>query len=117
MSDKHMCDCNQGRLPCRCKEPAASPVIDYIDQQGSRIKVGVAYLFVFGMPGPDTTAIVIEDFHPDGTVSGWDVSFKFKVENIKPDRLWRPLKYKWDQKGERSAIIAYAGESALDLTP
>lgn len=22
MTDKHMCDCNQGRLECRCKEPS-----------------------------------------------------------------------------------------------
>jgi hypothetical protein len=91
--------------------------MEYVDQQGFNIKLGVAYLFVFAMPGPDVTAIVIDEFHEDGTVSGWDVNFKFKVDKIAPDRLWRPLKYKWDDKGEKQAIIEYAGESALDLTP
>lgn len=89
----------------------------HIDQQGFQIKLKVAYQFIFGMPGPDVTSIVIESLNEDGTVSGWDVNFKFMVENIKPDKLWRPSKYKWDGKGERDAIIAYAGESALDLTP
>lgn len=91
--------------------------MEYIDQQGFNIKVGVAYLFVFAMPGPDVTAIVIEELNEDGTVSGWDVNFKFKVDNIKTDRLWRPLKYTWEGKGDKLAIIEYAGESALDLTP
>lgn len=90
---------------------------NHIDQQGFKIKLGVAYLFVFAMPGPDVTAMVIESLNEDGTVSGWDVNFKFKVENMKPDRLWRPLKYTWADKGERRAIIEYAGESALDLKP
>lgn len=91
--------------------------MEYVDQQGFNIKSGVAYLFVFAMPGPDVTAIVIEDLNEDGTVSGWDVNFNFKVEDIKPDRLWRPLKYTWEQKSEKNSIIRYAGESALDLTP
>lgn len=89
----------------------------HIDQQGFKVKLGVAYFFIFGMPGPDVTAMVIESLNDDGTVSGWDVNFKFKVENMKTDRLWRPLKYTWANKGERKAIIDYAGESALDLTP
>ena len=25
MTEKHTCDCNQGRLACRCKEPAPAP--------------------------------------------------------------------------------------------
>ena len=25
MTEKHMCDCNQGRMVCRCKEPAPVP--------------------------------------------------------------------------------------------
>ncbi len=90
---------------------------DYIDQQGFKIKVGVAYLFAYGAPGPDVTALVVESLNEDGTVNTWDVNFKMKVGNIKPDRLWRPLKFRWDGKSERSAIIAYAGASALDLTP
>lgn len=90
---------------------------EYIDQQGSKVKIGVAYLFAYGMPGPDVSAMIVESLNDDGTVSGWDVNFKFNRDNVKTDTLWRPIKYKWDAKGDRAAIIAYAGESALDLTP
>lgn len=90
---------------------------DYIDQQGFKIKTGVAYLFNFGSPGPDVTALVVESLNEDGAVSTWDVIFKIKVENINPDRLWRPLKFTWEDRSDRSAIITYAGLSALDLTP
>lgn len=116
-------------VPGGCPPPAASCAAgveggsttsnsgSYLDQQGSRVKLGVAYLFVYGMPGPDVTAMVVDTLNEDGTVSGWDVNFKFEVENMKTDRLWRPLKWTWADKGERQAIIEYAGESALDLTP
>lgn len=87
----------------------------YIDKQGYPVKVGVAYLFVYAMPGPDITAMVVESLNKDGTVSGWDVNFKHKVDNIKASELFRPLEYTWADKQERQAIIEYAGESALDL--
>lgn len=89
----------------------------HIDQQGHKVKIGVAYHFIFGGPGPDVTSIVIEYLNEDGTVGGYDVNFKMKVGNLDPGTLYRPLVNKWDRKYERSAIIAYAGESALDLTP
>lgn len=91
--------------------------MEYIDQQGHKIKLGVAYLFVYGMPGPDVSAMIVEGFNDDGTVNGWDVCFKFSRENVKTDTLWRPLKYKWEGNGARSYIVEYSGEKALDLTP
>jgi hypothetical protein len=95
----------------------AAGMSDYIDQQGFKIKTGVAYLFRFSSPGPDVTALVVESLNEDGTVNTWDVNFKMKVDNVKPDRLWRPLQFTWGNRSDRSAVIAYAGSSALDLTP
>lgn len=88
---------------------------DFLDRQGFRVRVGVAYLFVFAQPGNDTTAIVIESLNDDGTVSGYDVNFKFSVENLRTEKLWRPLKHSWNRFGEKGSIIEYAGESALSL--
>lgn len=88
----------------------------YIDQQGFDIKLGVAYLFVFAMPGPDCTAFIVEGFNEDGTLTGYDPVFKHKIEDMKPSKLWRPLKYTWEGKCEKQYIIVYASESALDLT-
>lgn len=90
---------------------------EYMDQQGSKVKVGVAYLFVFSMPGPDSTSLVVDQLNDDGTVGGYDPSFKCRVENIDPDRLWRPIKYGWDGRGDHQAIIEYAGDQALDIKP
>lgn len=91
--------------------------MEYIDQQGYNVKIGVAYLFVCGMPGPDVSAMIVESLNANGTVTGWDVCFKFSRENVKTDSLWRPLKYTWEGKGERQCVVDYAGESALDLNP
>lgn len=62
-------------------------MIKYIDQQGFRVKIGIAYFFIFGGPGPDYTALVVEELNEDGTVSGYDPVFKIKVENIETDKL------------------------------
>ena len=89
----------------------------HIDQQGYKIKIGVAYRFVFGMPGPDVTSVIIESFNDDGSVNVFDPSFKIKAENLGSGRFWRPLMRGWDDISDRKAIVEYAGESALDLTP
>lgn len=89
----------------------------HIDQQGYKIKIGVAYRFVFGMPGPDVTSVIVESFNDDGSVNVFDPSFKIKAENLGSGRFWRPLMRGWDDISDRKAIVEYAGESALDLTP
>ncbi|WP_110947073.1 hypothetical protein [Pseudomonas bohemica] len=89
----------------------------HIDSQGFSIKVGVAYFRVVGMPGPETSAVVIEKLNSDGTCSGFDPLFRLRCEGINPDSLWRPLKIGWDGKGEKRCIVEYAGEQALDLEP
>lgn len=89
----------------------------HIDQQGYKIKIGVAYRFVFGMPGPDVTSVIVESFNDDGSINVFDPSFKIKAENLGSGRFWRPLMRGWDDISDRKAIVEYAGESALDLTP
>lgn len=88
-----------------------------IDQQGKPVKLGVAYQFVFGYPGPDITCLVAEAFNPDGTVDCYDVHFKFRRESVKPERLWRPLKHTWSAwPQDVDAVTKYCGAQALDLT-
>ena len=88
-----------------------------LDQQGNPIKLGVAYQFIFGMPGPDITCLVVEGLNEDGTVQGYDVHFKMRLESVKPDQLWRPLKHTWSAwPGDVKAVTQYAGPRALDLT-
>lgn len=91
--------------------------IQYIDQQGSPIKIGVAYQFICGMPGPDVTCLIVESMNEDGTVNTWDLDYCMKVNNVKPDRLWRPLKHTWAAWGSwAKAAVDYAGPASLDLT-
>ena len=90
--------------------------MECIDQQGFKIKVGVAYQFMFGQG--DRTTLVVESIGDDGIIHTYDVFFNMKVEIKKGDLLWRPLKHAWSAWPQDSeAVIAYAGESALDLTP
>lgn len=90
--------------------------MEVLDQQGNKVRVGVAYRFVIGMPGPDTTALVVTGINEDGTVNTYDPQFKMRVDDIKPDLLWRPLKHTWDaHPGDKKAVIAYAGENAISL--
>lgn len=90
--------------------------MDVLDQQGFKIKVGVAYQFMFGQG--DRTTLVVESIGDDGIINTYDVFFKMKVEIKNGDWLWRPLKHTWSAWPQDSeAVISYAGESALDLTP
>lgn len=90
----------------------------YLDEQGHKVKLGVAYLYIFAMPGPDTTCLIVESMNEDGTVNCYDVLFKMKVENIQTGKLWRPLKHTWSRRpGELRAITDYLLAQALDLTP
>jgi len=87
-----------------------------LDQQNNEIRIGVAYQFIFGMPGPDVTCLVVEGFNEDGTVQCYDVHFKMRLESVKPDRLWRPLKHTWAAwPGDVKAVTEYVGAQALDL--
>jgi len=87
-----------------------------LDNQGNEIRSGIAYKFIFGHPGPDVTTVVVDEVREDGTVSAYDVLFKMRIESIKADQLWRPIKHKWDSyPQDRDAVIAYAGSSALSL--
>lgn len=86
------------------------------DQQGNEIKIGVAYQYVFGMPGPDVTCLVVENINEDGTVNTYDVSFKMKVDKVRPDELWRPLKHTWSAWSTwAKEVTEYCGAQALDL--
>ena len=89
-----------------------------LDQQNNAIRIGVAYQFIFGMPGPDVTCLVVEGFNDDdGTVQCYDVHFKMRLESVKPDRLWRPLKHTWAAwPGDVKAVTEYVGAQALDLS-
>lgn len=87
-----------------------------LDQQNNEIRIGVAYQFVFAMPGPDITCLVVEAFNQDGTVQCYDVHFKMSIKSVKPDRLWRPLKYTWAAwPDDVKAVTEYIGSQALDL--
>lgn len=88
-----------------------------IDKQGNEVRVGVAYQFVFAMPGPDITCLVVESINEDGTVNCYDVHFKMKVENVQPDELWRPIKHTWSAwPGDVKAVTDCVGAQALDLS-
>lgn len=87
------------------------------DQQGNEIKIGVAYQYVFAMPGPDVTCLVVQSVNEDGTVNTYDVSFKMKVDNVRPEELWRPLKHTWSAWSTwTKEVTEYFGAQALDLT-
>jgi hypothetical protein len=90
---------------------------DSVDAQGNKVKVGVAYMYVFAMPGPNITCVIAESINADGTVNAYDLLFKMGVQSITPDKLWRPLKNTWSAWPEYSkAAIEYAGQQSLDLT-
>lgn len=90
---------------------------DWEDAQGFPVKIGVAYQFVFGAPGPDVTCLVVEQDNGDGTFDCYDVHFKMKVGNVKAKDLWRPLKHTWTAwPQDVAAVTSYAGSRALDLT-
>lgn len=66
----------------------------------------------------DRTTLVVKSIDSDGTVNTYDVFFKMDVKIKNSEWLWRPLKHTWGVWTQDSeAVIAYAGESALDLTP
>lgn len=65
MTDKQMCDCNQGRLDCQCKEPSGGSLT------GAGLPFGVANwsvdtskMQVFTMPKPAS----LLSYEPDGKV-------------------------------------------------
>lgn len=90
--------------------------MDVLDQQGFKIKIGVAYQFMFGQG--DRTTLVVKSIGDDGVIDTYDVFFKMDVKIKNGEWLWRPLKYTWSAWPQDSeAVIKYAGESALDLTP
>lgn len=90
--------------------------IKIIDQQGNEVRVGIAYRFSFGGPGPDVTTLVVTGINDEGTVDTYDVLFRMPVTKVKGDSLWRPLKHTWDaHPDDKKAVIDYAGESALSL--
>lgn len=87
-----------------------------IDQQSNEIRIGVAYKFIFGQPGNDTTTLVVTGINDDGTVDTYDVHFKMPVNKIRGDQLWRPLIHKWEAHPTCvKAVTEYAGASALNL--
>lgn len=88
-----------------------------LDQQDNKIRIGVAYQFICGMPGPDVTCLVAEGINSDGTIQCYDVHFQMRLESVKPDRLWRPLKHTWAAwPADVKAVTEYVGPQALDLT-
>lgn len=88
-----------------------------LDQQGNLVRVGIAYQFLYGGPGPEVTCLMVEQDNDDGTFDCYDVHFKMKVPGIKADRLFRPLKHKWSAwPQDVAAVTSYAGDQALDLT-
>lgn len=90
---------------------------EYIDQQGNKIRVGIAYQFVFAMPGPDVTCLIAEGLNEDGTIQCYDVHFKMRLKSVEPNRLWRPLKHTWSRwPADIEAVTQYVGAQALDLT-
>lgn len=90
--------------------------MECIDQQGFNIKIGVAYQFMFGHG--DRTTLVVESIEESGIIHAYDVFFHMKVEIKSGNLLWRPLKHTWSSwPQDTKAVIDYAGESALDLTP
>ena len=95
-------------------EPVES--IQCIDQQGSKVKVGVAYQVSFAFK--EVTCVVVEAINEDGSVNCYDVHFKMKVENVHPGTLWRPLKHTWEMwPADVDRVTEYVGAQALDLTP
>lgn len=87
-----------------------------LDQQGNEVKIGVAYQWIFAMPGPDVTCLVVESENPDGTLECYDVLFKLKISSVRPETLWRPLKRTWAAwPAEAKAVAEYCGPDALNL--
>lgn len=86
-----------------------------IDQQGNEVRVGIAYQFVYGMPGPDVTTLVVTKIEGD-EIEAFDVIFGFERLIVKADQLWRPLKHTWEAwKQDKELIIKHFGSSALSL--
>ena len=84
------------------------------DNQNNEIKVGVAYQYVFAMPGPDVTCVIVKSLNDDGTVEVFDVLFCLHL-TVKGEQLFRPIKHGWDAWKEMSnAVVKYGGE--LDLS-
>jgi hypothetical protein len=90
--------------------------VELLDQQGFKIKIGVAYQFMFGHG--DRTTLVVKSVGNDGVIDTYDVFFNMDVKIKNSEWLWRPLRHTWSAwPHDSEAVIKYAGESALDLTP
>lgn len=84
------------------------------DKQGNKIKLNVAYQYIFSGPGPDVTCVIVKSINDDGTVCAFDPIFNFNI-SVKPEDLWRPLKHTWEAwPSFREEILKYGG--SLDLT-
>lgn len=84
------------------------------DQQGNEIKLNRAYQFIFGGPGPDVTCVIVKSINEDGTVGVFDPTFNHTF-SVKPNDLWRPLKFTWERWPTfKKAILEHGG--SLDLS-
>lgn len=78
------------------------------DGQGNEIVINRAYQWVFAMPGPDVTTGIAKSINDDGTVTLFDVHFKFDCD-MKPHLLFQPLTFGWHQQ-DLQAISEHGGE-------
>ncbi|HAV1627209.1 TPA: hypothetical protein JG862_000837 [Enterobacter hormaechei subsp. steigerwaltii] len=84
------------------------------DNQNNEIKVGVAYQYVFAMPGQDVTCVIVKRLNYDGSVKVFDVMFRRHI-TVKGGQLFRPIKHGWGSwKEMRDAAVKYGG--LLDLS-
>lgn len=79
------------------------------DGQGNPIVVNMAYKFVFAMPGPDITIVIVKEINNDGTVNCFDVFFKLNLQKLKPKELFRPIRYPWT-RCEIETIKQFGGD-------
>lgn len=84
-------------------------VANYLDGQGNEVVINSSYKYVFAMPGPDTTILIVKSLNPDGTVNCFDVQFKFNVGDIKPKALFRPIHFPW-KPYEEKMIKEFGGD-------
>lgn len=84
-------------------------MINHIDGQGNEVVINGSYKYVFAMPGPDVTILIVRSFNDDGTVNCFDVQFKMEVNSVKTKELFRPLRFPWEPY-EESLIKQYGGD-------
>lgn len=84
------------------------------DRQGNEIKLNVAYQYIFAMPGPDVSCVIVKSLNDDGTVGAFDPVFNFNI-SVKPEELLRPLNHTWEAwPSFKEEILKHGG--SLDLT-